>query len=438
MNTHENICALSTGVSGAIAIVRISGDGACGIGNAVWQGKELLSSANARKMLLGKIGGDRALAVYFAAPGSYTGEEMVELHSHGGLRATRAVLNRCLEAGCRMAEPGEYTYRAFLNGKLDLAQAEAVGDLIGAGSDRARCLAERQLAGSLSREIGGLRESLIHCAAECEAHLDFDAEEPAYDEGMASKLEAVRQRIDALLQTARCGGVLRAGVKLVIAGRPNAGKSSLLNRLLGYERAIVTDIAGTTRDTIAEKVSLREIPTILIDTAGLRQSADPVEKRGVELSLAAMEQADVILYLLDGAADPERELAAFRDLALQQTKVIAGWSKGDLALPLPAEPALKISVMEPDGIEAFLDAFAAKVWQQGASDAECAVNFRHEALLRDARRAVEESLAEIGEERFETAASGLHQAIHALGAITGETADPDLLGEIFSRFCIGK
>ncbi|MDD3885354.1 MAG: tRNA uridine-5-carboxymethylaminomethyl(34) synthesis GTPase MnmE, partial [Victivallaceae bacterium] len=365
MNTTDNIAAPATAVGGAITILRISGPDALAIGNHVWSGHASLSHAAVRRVMLGRCGGDTALAVFMQGPASYTGDDVVELHCHGGAAAARHVLSELLKSGCRMAEPGEFTFRAFVNGKLDLMQAEAVAEIIGSGSDFAYRSAEARLAGAFSDELRELRAEAVAIRAECESHLDFPDEELDWDETLPQRIDRLRTRLEALAATGRLGEALTEGVAITLAGKPNSGKSSLLNRLLGNDRAIVTDIPGTTRDTLECGVELRGIPVKLTDTAGLRISSDPVEKLGVERSRRAITGAELVFWVLDAsAADPATELAELRDAA--PARGIAVWNKCDLlpcdaSLPETDWPAVRISALDGTGLEHLLDCFAEQV-----------------------------------------------------------------------------
>ena len=442
MNTSDNIAAPATGIGGAISILRISGPDALAIGNRVWHGKTPLSPANARTMLLGHAGSDSALAVYMKAPASYTGDDVVELHCHGGAATADALLRLLLSSGCRMAEPGEFTFRAFVNGKMDLVQAEAVADVIGAGSEQALNVAERQLAGSLSRRLDALWGTLNELRAECESHLDFPEEELAWDPDVAAKINAVAAELGSLLETRELGATLRDGVSLVLAGRPNAGKSSLLNRLVGYDRAIVTAIPGTTRDTVEVSTVLRGLPVRLTDTAGLRRSDDPIEQEGVERSRRSIAATRVTFWLLDASAEQlDEELAELEHSAPPGR--IAVWNKIDLVpdreLPELPPPVVKLSAKTGAGLDSLLDAFAAAaVHDPHPAEPEVAVNARHAALLREALELLPEAVRNVESGDFEIASAQLREARRLVGAITGRSVEPDILDHIFSRFCIGK
>jgi len=444
MNTADTIAAPASATGGAITILRIAGPRALEIGNAVWHGKTGLSPANRRKMLLGTVAGEPALAVYMRAPHSYTGDDVVELHCHGGSAAAAAALRKLLDAGCRMAEPGEFTFRAFVNGKLDLTQAEAVADLVGAGSEAARRLAAGQLAGGLSRRIAAFCDAVTSLRSECEAHLDFPDEElDLTGSHIAEKCTELRGEVDALLRTAELGAALREGVPVVLAGAPNAGKSSLLNRLVGRDRAIVSDIPGTTRDVIEAPLALRGFPVTLSDTAGLRESADPLERSGVERTLAALGGARVIFYLLDaGAADLAAETAEAE--RRRAPGMIAVWNKIDLVpgrglSDLPGIPTVRISALTGEGVENLLDAFEAELRHGESGELPpIAVNARSAGELREAREALLRAAERATAAEYELAAAELAAAGHALGLVIGRDADPDLLDEVFRNFCIGK
>ncbi len=443
LNTGDNIVAPATGIGGAITIIRFSGPDVLELARRVWKGRSMLGAGNARRMLLGKVGGDPALAVYMPGPASYTGDDVVELHCHGGAAAAANALRLAAAAGCRNAEPGEFTFRAFVNGKLDLAQAEAVNDVISAGSDLALQLAERQLEGALSRKLEALYLRIGELRAECESHLDFPDEELDWAGDVPETIEEAARQVRELFATRDIGATLRDGIDLVIAGRPNAGKSSLLNLLLGRDRAIVSAIPGTTRDTVEAAAVLRGLPVKLTDTAGVRESGDPVEQLGIERSFRSIAAAGITFWLLDAStADPGEEVAEM--LRHNAPNRIAVWNKIDLADPgrkLPEVPggALRISVREERGIEALLDAFARLAADSPRPEVpEVAVNARAAAELEKALEALPEAAREFRRKEYELAAIRLRDAQTALGAITGKTVEPDILDHIFSRFCIGK
>ena len=452
MNTVDTIAAVATAPGGAINIVRISGDNALAAAQQVWRGKSQLGKRNARKMLYGLIGepGEPSLAVYMPKPNSYTGEDVVELHCHGGNVAVRRTLEAVLsQKNVRSAEPGEFTMRAFVNGKLDLAQAEAVGDLISAAGDASFNLALRQLEGNLSRSVNDVRETLLMLASDCESRLDFPDEELEWDsvEILLNKLNDAESKLQKLIDSAHAGAVLQQGVRITLAGKPNAGKSSLLNALLGIDRAIVSSIPGTTRDTLAERAVLRQIPVEITDTAGLRQSDDEIETLGIERARQAMKQAQVVFYLLDASsADLPGEVQPLMEFAaVENQHLIAVWNKLDLAgsqsLPdVSGVPTVRISAQTCENLDALLDLFEQAVWGDPGNNADVAeaINARHLAHLSTAREAMAMAVPEILESNWELAAANLRLALVETGRIVGETVEPDLLEEIFGRFCIGK
>ena len=477
MFEHENdtIAAVCTGTGGAVSIVRISGSRALDVIRSVWRGNRMPGPDCPRVMRYGHIvsgpdsdsGGEPSLAVFMPAPHSFTGEDVAELHCHGGSFAARRALRLVLQAGARLAQNGEFTRRAFLNGKIDLTQAEAVLDLINAGSERAGLLAERQLngaVGSLVREIRGAAVSLL---SECESRLDFSEEDLDWmpPEAFGKQARELRERAAELALTARTGTLIRDGVTLVIAGPPNAGKSSLLNRMLGYDRAIVTPVPGTTRDTIEESVSIGGIRFRVTDTAGLRdaEQADPVEAMGMERSQQSLGAADIVLWLLDASAPadalPAQIAAMERTRAAVRGKFIPCWNKMDEAAVFPNEmerttklpadgmgnPPLPefehISARTGDGIEHLFRRLEETAWDglpAAAQSGSEAVSERHAALLEQAAARFGDAADCAADGSWELAGSSLRTAAELLGCITGETATPDVLDEIFSRFCIGK
>ncbi len=442
MNTVDTIAALASGVNGAIAVIRLSGDKSLEIAHRLI-GKVRLDGKNTRKMMLVRIGFDHALAVYFKGPASYTGEDVVEFQCHGGARVAKSVLELLLnQEGCRLAEPGEFTFRAFVNGKLDLVQSEAVADLIESNNDLAMKIASRQLEGALSNKLHDLREKLVFCLSECESRLDFPEENLDWDEELPLKIADALSQVQQLLDSAKRGDILRNGVKTVIVGKPNAGKSSLLNFLLGYDRAIVTDIAGTTRDSLEESVIIRDIPVRLIDTAGLRENAEAVEKIGIERSYRYLEEAQIVFWMLDASSPDIAELLEYSG---KIDNIIAVWNKCDLiaentVLPELPVKSVRISVLKGKGFDELADAFENTVWDmdEQQSESDFAVNARHAALLEEVKTLLSEAILNCSAHEFELAAVQLHAVLRNLGFITGETADVDILGEIFSRFCIGK
>ena len=442
MNTSDTIAAPASAVGGAVTVIRISGPEALSVLKKVWRGRSDPGAAeNHRKMLLGRVGSDPVLAVFMPGPRSYTGDDVGEIHCHGGAAAAANAMNALLGAGARMAEPGEFTCRAFLNGKLDLTQAEAVSDLISAGSDAAFKLAGRQLAGALSAKLNALYDGISGLISECEARLDFPDEELDFDPADGSKIDALKKETQALLDSARAGALLRDGIDVVLAGKTNAGKSSLFNLLSGQDRAIVTPIPGTTRDTVTSQIVLCDLPVTLTDTAGLRESPDPVEQLGVARSRRAIAAAKAIFWVLDSSAPDLEEETSGMELT---PFTIAVWNKSDLAPeralpPLPC-PAVRISATENRGVGELLGLFAKLIRGEGenARVPEVAVNARTAALLRESAGALEQASGRFSAGEFELAASDLRSALHAVGRIIGKTADPDVLEAIFRSFCIGK
>ncbi len=442
----DTIAALSTpSGTGAVALLRVSGPEAAAVAQAVFKGPRLVP----RRALFGSVVAadghriDDVLLTYFAGPASYTGEDTIEITCHGGVLVTRRVLERLLQAGARAAGPGEFTQRAYLNGKLDLTQAEAVMDVISAQTDRALQAAHRQLDGALGRTILGLREELLGIVAHVEAYIDFPEEDIDPDTGaaMRARMQALMGRLDHLLATADQGRLLREGVRTVLAGAPNAGKSSLLNRLLGFERAIVSDQPGTTRDTIEEVINLHGFPLRLVDTAGLRDSpGDAIEQAGMARTHHQLSDADLILEVVDASEPPP---ASRLVLPHDQGRHVRVLHKCDL----PMDPAwesvagVPVSSRTGAGMDALTARIVAVITEGGSAfeQAEVAVNARHQACLERARSAMAAALGELSSgASMEFVALDLRLAMEALGDIVGRVDVEDLLGAIFSQFCIGK
>ena len=388
------------------------------------------------------------LATYTRGPASYTGEDTAELHCHGAPMVLSLGLESLFSHGARQAGPGEFTRRAFLNGRLDLVQAEAVGDLLEASSWEGARHAAGQLSGALSRRIGGIYSALVDVMAHFHAVLDYPDEDidPFTQEQLARDLEAQRQDLEALLSTYQRGRRLSRGVKCAIVGRPNAGKSSLLNTLAGYDRAIVTDIPGTTRDTVEETVELGGIPLRLIDTAGLRDSSDPIEQLGVERSRRAMEEAELILVVLDQSQPAREEDAALIRAAVERAPTIVVLNKQDLPCQLewtePLDLAASVPICAKTG--AGLDGLAELVAQTfprdpGSGYGELLTNQRQaEAAgraLESVRRAGEALDLGVTPDALLT---DVEEALSALGELTGQSVRDDVTDRIFQRFCVGK
>jgi tRNA modification GTPase len=381
---------------------------------------------------------DEGLALYFPEPRSYTGEHGFEFQGHGGPVVLHAVLSACLDAGARLAQPGEFTRRAFLNGLMDLAQAEAVADLIDAASAEAARSAMRSLSGEFSDAIHALAAQLVELRALTEATLDFPEEEvdALHHEDAARRLAKLRTQLDQVLERSREGSLLRSGIHVVLAGRPNVGKSSLLNRLAGAERAIVTPIAGTTRDALHEPILIEGVPLILVDTAGLRESRDEVERLGVERAQREVARADLLLAVQDCSA-PVGEPALAAPAAATRIEV---YNKVDLApgftAPEGRHPAVCVSAKTGAGIEALRQAILQAAGWRAHGESVFLARERHLRALRDTAVHLRQAAARAGQ--WELFAEELRLAHQGLASITGEFTADDLLGEIFARFCIGK
>ena len=440
----QTICALATAVGGALAVVRLSGPLARTSAQKLWRGRGSLDMAHARRMMLGALHDESGrsidqscLAVYFPGPDSYTGEDVVELHGHGGALPMRRALETLLRLGLRTALPGEFTRRAFLNGKLDLTQAEAVAEVISAESDAALTLANRQLAGELGTAVEELRTRTQTLLAEVESHLDFPDEELDWQspEWLAHETAELQSRLRTLAETRREGEVLREGVSLVIAGAPNVGKSSLLNRLLGRDRAIVSATPGTTRDTVEAELVVRGIPLHLVDTAGIRESGDAIEADGMARARSAVASADLVLWLTEAVGDNSLPWPEWP----HRGAVLQVENKCDLGTSTSTGDVIRISAKTGEGLEALADAIEeAVLGRRGATTGALAVSARHATLLETAAECLAEAAPLLDAQEWELAAIPLRSALNALGEITGQTATPDLLDTIFHRFCIGK
>jgi tRNA modification GTPase len=429
--TRDTIAAIATPAGrGGIGVLRISGPQVPRIAREILG--RLPEPRVATFASFAKL--DEGIALYFAAPQSYTGEPVLELQGHGGPVVMQALLAACLDAGARVAEPGEFTRRAYLEGKLDLAQAEAVADLIDAASREAARSALRSLSGEFSGAIGALQRQLVELRALTEATLDFPEEEldDLHRDDAGARLAQVQQALDYVLARSRQGSLLRSGIHVVLAGRPNVGKSSLLNRLAGEERAIVTPQPGTTRDALREPVQIEGVPLVIVDTAGLRVASDMVERLGIERTQRELARADVVLAVFDATSGRD----ALENLPAG-TPCIEVYNKVDLAPGfVPPAGALALSAKSGQGIEPLRRALLETMGWASTGESVFLARERH---LRALERA-QAHLAAAGREtrHWEFFAEELRLAHVALGTITGEFSADELLGEIFARFCIGK
>ncbi|HHV61171.1 MAG TPA: tRNA uridine-5-carboxymethylaminomethyl(34) synthesis GTPase MnmE [Firmicutes bacterium] len=458
---EETIAAISTPIGeGGIGIIRISGNRAGEIARRLFRRFDGMpvDRLQPRKVLYGIIVDpqtgerlDEVLLWFMPGPKSYTRQDIVEISCHGGIVSLRAVLEAVLKCGARLAEPGEFTRLAFMNGRIDLAQAEAVIDIIRARTEASRRVAMAQLSGGLSREVDMIRRDAVGILAAIEASIDFPddvgEQEP---ERMDDTIRGLTDRINKLLSTADSGRIYREGISVVIVGRPNVGKSSLLNALARKARAIVTDIPGTTRDIIEEFVDIRQIPVRLVDTAGLRESRDLVERLGVERARNELETADLALVVLDiseGVKDEDRQVIdEMRPgkpwiLVLNKSDLEHKISEEEARVLAPGVPSVMVSANEGIGLDNLEDAIADTVLRGKVSPRESCVvtNVRHKGALERSLQALVDARASLrAGVPLDLVAIDIREAIEALGEITGETAGEDVIDRIFADFCIGK
>ncbi len=450
MDSDDTIAAIATALApgeGSVAIVRISGPEAETIGRNLFlpPGEQPWGS---HRVLYGHVVDpvsterlDEALLLLMKAPRSFTREDVVELHCHGGLIAVRQVLELVLRSGARLARPGEFSQRAFLTGRLDLTRAEAISDLITARSRRAAQLAVAGLDGGLQRRISALRDRLLDQLAELEARVDFEEDLPSLDPAaLVAELEAVQQALRRLVEESTQGQLLREGLKVAIIGRPNVGKSSLLNALSRSERAIVTELPGTTRDLVESDLVLQGVPLTLLDTAGIRATDDPVERLGIERSHRALAAADAVLLLVDLSVGWTEADTALADQLPAEVPVLVVGNKADLAAAALPEPVdVAISALTGSGLESLAEALLGRCGLSLGPGLEVALNARQRDLAAAAAESLAGSLAAAAEDLpWDFWTIDLRQAVRSLGEITGEEVNEAVLDRVFSRFCIGK
>jgi tRNA modification GTPase len=456
MYIRDTIAAVSTPPgNGGIGIIRVSGDQAAAVGNTVFTSVSdggLVSHrfyfGTIRDAASGELV-DEAMAVYMRSPRSYTREDVLELHCHGGWLVVERVLALVLACGgVRLADPGEFTRRAFLNGRIDLIQAEAVMDIIASKSEAALQLAQRQREGALSKRIDEVRECLLQALALVEAYIDFPEDDLGQTDEVAivASVDAAQTMITDLLATFEEGRIVREGISVLIAGKPNAGKSSLLNRLLNENRAIVTHIPGTTRDIIEETITFEGLAIRFLDTAGIRHTNDLVEQEGINRTLEKVPQADLILAVFDGSREFSQEDQMLLD-ALAECRIIAVINKTDLPQRLALPDASRflatvmVTALSGDGVDRLKQTICRQFLHASAADSREFISLsraRHRDALVSAEECLRRFSVGLSERNLELLALDLRGALDSVGTVTGQTATDDILDRIFSSFCIGK
>ena len=452
---EDTIAAISTPIGeGGIAIVRLSGPRAIAVAEAIYVSpRGPVSSFPTHTVHFGQIGQngqmlDQVMLTVMRAPKSYTAEDVVEINCHGGLLTAKSILAQCLKHGARLAEPGEFTKRAFLNGRIDLTQAEAVMDLIGAKTSRAHTAAMHALEGHLSQRLEQARERLITVLAHVEATIDFPEDDLSADtrEKWLADTTAIAEFLNQLLATAQDGRILRHGIAVAIIGRPNAGKSSLMNALLGQERSIVTPIPGTTRDTIEETASIRGIPIRLTDTAGIRKPRGTVESHGIKRSRNSLSTSDLVLHVLDGSraySKGDLELAELYEgkPAIQVITKFDLQQKLVLPAKFPKRNPVSVSALRGDGIEQLKDGIESMSWSGhvGSAAVDVAINERQADAVQRSLNYLTSAIHQMKSgATLEIISQDLRAGLDTIGEIVGKTATEDILTKIFSTFCIGK
>ena len=459
LESSDTIAAISTAIGeGGIGIVRLSGPESFDIARRIFKPRQKgVKDYEGRRLYLGDIVDfndeiiDEVLLAFFKAPYTYTREDMVEINCHGGLAAQKKVLRLVLDAGARLAEPGEFTKRAFLNGRIDLSQAEAVIDIIRAKTDKALSLANRQLSGSLSKKVNNIRQKLLDVLAHIAANIDFPDEDiPDADIAhIAGEISDAREMLSDLLKSISAGRIIREGLATLILGNTNVGKSSLLNALLDEERAIVTDIPGTTRDIIEEYIDIKGIPIKIIDTAGIRETSDVVEKIGIQRAMKYLEEAELVLLMIDVSRELTRDDKNLIQLIKDKTSIAvinkvdlpAKIDEEELMEVLPTDRIVKISALKQEGIQELKDVIYELVTSKMEVSEEGLIGAgeRQRKVVETARDFLDSALNAINDfVPIEMVELDIRDAWRKLGEITGDTVTEDIITTVFQKFCIGK
>ena len=456
---EDTIAAVATAYGeGGIGIIRISGEKALSILEEVFEFAGETSQIVNRRMTYGRIVDreneqiiDEVLAVYMKGPKTYTAEDVVEINCHGSMVSLRKTLALVLRKGARLAEPGEFTKRAFLNGRLDLSQAEAVIDIIKAKTDRSFDVAMSQLEGALSLRVTEIRQKLLDLLVDITVNIDYpdeDIEELTYDK-IEENILLIGEMIEKLLSTADTGRMIREGIRVAIVGKPNVGKSSLMNSLLRETRAIVTEIPGTTRVTIDEAIRIRNIPVYLVYTSGIRETSDEVERLGIERSKAAFNEADFIIFIMDGSSaisDEDREIASYLDgknsvVLINKNDLERGFTNDDVRELVNDPVIIETSLINNEGIEEIENHIEELVYggELSQHDSTMVNNVRHIELLKQSRDSLRDAMEmTLAREALDFIEVDVRNAYDLLGEITGETVSDDIINEVFARFCLGK